>query len=122
MSYQTEQHFKNIDFTNEALEAAEYELCVFEQCIFSDLNLKGFSFENCTFKNCDLSNIKVPDVPFRQVKFDGCKMLGIHFHSSNPFLLEFTFKDSQMAYCSFYNLKIKNSKFLRCKLTEADFT
>lgn len=49
-------------------------------------------------------------------------MLGIHFHASNPFLLEFFFKDCLLDYCSFYNLKIKKSKFINCRLTEVDFT
>ncbi|MDR7131385.1 uncharacterized protein YjbI with pentapeptide repeats [Algoriphagus sp. 4150] len=59
---------------------------------------------------------------FRQAKFVSCKILGVHFHAGNPFLLEFIFQDCQMAYSSFYNLKIKKSKFINCKLTESDFT
>lgn len=49
-------------------------------------------------------------------------MLGIHFHTSNPFLLEFIFHSCQLDYCSFYNLKIKKSKFINSRLTETDFT
>lgn len=122
MSFFTEQIFKDLDFTLHPLVLAEYEHCTFDQCNFSMLDLKGFSFENCLFKSCDMSNVKVSSVPFRQVKFENCKMLGIHFHTSNPFLLDFTFKNSQLDYCSFYNLKIKKSKFIKCRLTEVDFT
>ena len=122
MAYLADQHYKNSDFTVEKFQLIEYENCSFEQCKFSDLNLRGASFENCTFKRCDLSNLKVTGVPFRQVSFEDCKMLGIHFHASNPFLLEFSFNSCQMDYCSFYSLKIKKTKFIASKLTEVDFT
>ncbi|WP_416377819.1 pentapeptide repeat-containing protein [Algoriphagus sp. D3-2-R+10] len=69
-----------------------------------------------------MSNLKVPDVSFQKVKFEQCKMLGIHFHASNPFLLEFIFQGCQLDYCSFYNLKIKKSKFINSRLIETDFT
>ncbi|MFC5624124.1 pentapeptide repeat-containing protein [Algoriphagus winogradskyi] len=122
MPLYAEQTFKGLDYTQVPLSPSEYEQCTFEQCNFSGLDLRGNNFENCTFKNCDLSNTKVPDVSFQQVRFEHCKMLGIHFHASNPFLLEFIFSGCQLDYCSFYNLKIKKSKFINCRLLETDFT
>ena len=69
-----------------------------------------------------MSNLKVPDVSFQHVRFEQCKMLGIHFQTSNPFLLEFIFQNCQLDYCSFYHLKIKKTKFINCRLTEVDFS
>jgi fluoroquinolone resistance protein len=122
MPYFAGQTYKDLDYTQAPLDFAEYEYCTFDQCNFSTLDLKGINFENCSFIGCDISNVKVSGVSFQQVRFENCKMLGIHFHASNPFLMEFSFLNCQLDYCSFYTLKVKKTKFINCRLTEADFT
>jgi fluoroquinolone resistance protein len=122
MSYHSNQTFQNKDFTKEALEKGEYESYVFNQCNFSGLDLSGFSFENCSFISCDLSNVKVFKAGFQQVTFKDCKILGVHFHTCNPFLLEFSFDSCQLDYCSFFNLQIKKTSFHSCRMREASFT
>lgn len=122
MPYFSNQSFQNKDFTAEPLEKGEYESCQFLQCNFSGLDLSGFSFENCSFMSCDLSNVKVFKAGFQQVSFKDCKILGVHFHTCNPFLLEFSFDKCQLDYCSFFNLPMKKTKLESCRMREASFT
>lgn len=116
-SDQTLQNLSASDF-----QIGEYDSCTFISCNFSNLNFHGSSFENCTFQDCDLSNAKVYKVTFQQVKFLRCKILGVHFNSANPFLLEFRFEHSQLDYCNFFNLQLKKSQFLHSRLLEVDFS
>ena len=58
----------------------------------------------------------------RNVKFVGCKMLGLQFDQCNQFNIEFMFDNCILNNCSFYGLKIKATIFKNCKLVEVDFT
>lgn len=49
-------------------------------------------------------------------------MLGIKFEECNPFLLSFTFEECILNFSSFYQLKIKETKFKNCKMEQVDFT
>ena len=49
-------------------------------------------------------------------------MIGVKFNECDPFLLQFSFKDCQLNFSSFYQLKIPNTKFNNCNLQEVDFT
>jgi fluoroquinolone resistance protein len=120
MNYYSDQSFQNLHSFD--FETGEYNACSFVGCNFSNLNFQGSSFENCTVKNCDLSNSKVSGVPFQNVRFETCKILGVHFNVANPFLIEFNFQGCQLDYCNFYNLKLKKSIFQQCRLLETDFT
>jgi fluoroquinolone resistance protein len=120
MTYHTERTFQKIQSSD--FEKGEYDSCVFVDCNFNNLNFDGSSFEKCIFKTCDLSNAKVSGVTFQNVTFDTCKILGVHFNSSNPFLLEFNFQKCQLDYCNFFNLKLKKSIFQNSRLLEVDFS
>ncbi|WP_297337000.1 pentapeptide repeat-containing protein [Algoriphagus sp.] len=120
MSFFTEQTFQKLSVSD--FQTGEYEHCIFQSCDFSKVNFQRSAFENCIFDTCDLSNSKVPNVSFQQVKFKNCKILGVHFNSANPFLLEFYFQNCQMDYCNFFNLQLKQSTFVNCRLHEVDFS
>ena len=49
-------------------------------------------------------------------------MIGVKFNECDPFLLQFSFKDCQLSFSSFYQLKIPKTKFTKCNLEETDFT
>ena len=105
MAYFSDQKFKNLNQSE--FEIGEYDSCSFENCNFSNFNFHGSTFENCVFKSCDWSNTKVFKVAFQQVKFENCKVLGVHFNTANPFLLEFDFQNCQLDYSNFFNLQLK---------------
>ena len=49
-------------------------------------------------------------------------MIGVKFNECDSFLLQMTFKDCQLNFSSFYQLKMQKTQFVNCNLEEADFT
>lgn len=113
--------YQKIDFSNTQL-ATEYDGCTFLDCNFENLKLGNITFMECEFVNCNLSNVKLNHTAFKDVQFNNCKLLGINFNDSNPFLLELKSTNSDLTLCSFYQLKIKNTPFTNCNLSDVDFT
>jgi uncharacterized protein YjbI with pentapeptide repeats len=100
----------------------EYENCQFINCNFSEANLYEVVFTECIFKDCDLSLAMLDYTAFREVKFVGCKMLGLLFDKCNPFGLTFIFENCHLNHSSFYKLKIHQTHFKDCQLQEVDFS
>jgi uncharacterized protein YjbI with pentapeptide repeats len=49
-------------------------------------------------------------------------MIGVKFNECDSFLLQFYFKECQLNFSSFYQLKVSNTQFVDCNLQEVDFT
>jgi len=120
-TYITDKKFAQQDFAENGLPKGDYENCTFSGCNFAKSDLSELAFEDCTFEDCDLSNIKTKKTAFRNIKFKSSKLLGIHFDECHPFLLAFQFEQCQLNYSSFYQLKMKGTKFRGCLLHEVDF-
>lgn len=117
------ENIYNLKFKRiESLALAEYELCTFEAVDFTQQNLNGFSFIDCTFINCNLDMVAVGNTSFKKVDFIDCKLLGIRFDTSNPFLFEVTYENCYLNLASFYKMKIRKAIFKNCSLVETDFT
>ena len=104
------------------IERGSYENCRFSEIDFSSCNFSGFKFLDCEFIECNLSLCNPNNVFFQNVKFDSCKMLGIHFEYANPFGLAFFFESCVLNHSSFYQMKLKGIKFSNCQLHEVDFS
>ena len=120
--YVSDQEFTHLDLSENGLEVAEYENCTFRGCLFTGTSLKDIIFSECEFSECDLSNCKIDHTSFRQVQFNDCKMLGLHFEQCNPFLFSVNFSRCTLNFSSFYQLNMKNTYFEECTLQEVDFT
>lgn len=114
--------YEGRDFKVSPLEKGEYENCTFKNCNFAGLDLAGLIFSECVFVGCDFSNAQTGSTGFREVDFKQCKLMGLRFDRCNTLLLSFTFQDCVLSFSSFYRLKIKNTKFIGCKLHEVDFS
>ena len=106
-------HYKGENFTEKPLKMAEYENCTFSNCIFYEANLSDTHFTDCEFDNCDLSMAKLYQTAFKEVIFKNCKLLGLRFDHCNSFLLSFNFNACTLNFSSFYQLKLKNTHFLK---------
>lgn len=113
--------FKGENYTEKALPIAEYENCTFSNCHFLNSDLSDIKFSECLFEDCDMSTATLKGTAFRDVIFKGCKMLGLHFDDCNPFLLSFNFEGCTLNFSSFFQLKLKNIRFIDCKLEDVDF-
>lgn len=115
------ENLQAIDYTENPLAKGDYENCRFINCTFSNSDLSMINFIECEFENCDLSMAKVNNTAFKEVLFDGCKLLGIRFDSCNSFLLSLEFRSCHLNLASFYKLKLKGTVFRSCSLQEVDF-
>jgi len=88
----------------------------------SHADLSEIRFEACTFSNCNLGLATITKTAFRDVTFNGCKMLGLRFDLCNLFGLSFTFQNCVLNHSTFYRLKIKKTTFINSQILDADFT
>ncbi len=114
--------FTKENYTAHPLTLAEYDNCTFIDCLFGDANLTGIIFTQCRFEGCNLSNANTKGTAFKEVAFINCKMLGLNFSVADPFLMTMGFSDCQLDLASFYRLKLKGTRFIKCSLREADLT
>jgi len=112
--------FERQDYTIDTLPKSEYENCTFNGCNFASAYLTGIAFTECTFTDCNFSMTNTKGTAFKDVEFANCKMTGINFSICDPFLLAMNFTGCQLNLASFYNLKLKNTRFTKCILHEAD--
>jgi len=117
-----DQTFLKINFIDKIKPKEEYENCKFINCNFAEANLLDVVFMECTFEDCDLSLARLNETAFRDVKFIGCKMLGLKFDHCNAFGLSFQFEKCNLNHSSFYKIKAIKSIFIHCQLHEVDFT
>lgn len=120
-AYIVKKTFENIDFTTKSLEKADYEACCFNNCSFLNADLSNIRFTDCKFTGCDLSTAKLVKTAFQNIKFKDCKLLGLHFDHCSDFLFEVDFENCTLNLSSFYQRKLKKTRFKICALQEADF-
>jgi fluoroquinolone resistance protein len=121
-TYIDDQTFKNIDYTIDGFEKADFENCNFINCNFQSLDLGGIKFTDCTFLECNLSMTKTVQTSFTDVSFTTCKMVGMWFDTCNTATLKLGFEGCQLNHTSFARLKLKSTAFKNCNLYECDFS
>lgn len=116
-----DKKIENKDFISEPMPKGTYDHCQFLNCDFSGTDLSAFRFIECSFKNCNLSLAKIHQTAFRDVHFAECKMLGLHFDTSNALGFEIHCEKSILNNCIFYGWNLKKTIFRDCSLKEVDF-
>jgi uncharacterized protein YjbI with pentapeptide repeats len=104
------------------LEAGTYESCVFNNCDFSNTHLMKVNWIDCRFINCELSNASLVECKLQDVIFEDCKLLGVDFSSVNSILFDAIFRESNLSFAQFVEMKPKHIRCESCNLTQADFT
>jgi len=120
MSLIQDTFFDRQDYTSTPFPVAEYENCTFTNCNFASADLTGIIFAECSFTDCNFSMAKAKGTAFKEVSFVNCKLTGLNFSICQPFLLDMNFTGCQLNLASFYSLKLKNTRFKKCILHEAD--
>ena len=121
---ETQAHkvFEKIDYAETGLSGQEFEDCTFNNCNFSDADLSKSRFIDCRMSDCNLSNARMNQAGLQNVTFLGCKIVGVDFGTSLPFLFEVTFEKCSLDYSKFIKNKLKKTKFKECAIREAIFT
>ena len=78
--------FDTIDYSDQKLSDNEFVNCEFINCNFSKSDFSSIDFLDCTFKNCNLSLSVLRNTGLKNIKFIGCKLMGLDFSASNSFL------------------------------------
>lgn len=114
--------FEKEDYSIESLERGDYELCTFINCNFANSDLSNIRFIDCEFHDCNLSAVKLGGTGLQDVRFNNCKMLGLHFDECSDFLFQVAFDNCMLNHSSFFKKKLVKTRFSQCKLQEVDFT
>ena len=120
--FMVSKQFNGNNFAAEPPPPGEYEDCRFENCELGGFNLSHYVFIDCAFTGCNMAMAKLGSTAFRGVQFKDCKMLGLRFDHCHPFLLSMQFDNCVMNLCSFFQVKLKQTKFTNCSLQEADLS
>jgi fluoroquinolone resistance protein len=120
--YKEDEKFEGIDFTINKFSAGDYENCRFINCNFAEANLSKITFIDCVFDTCNLSAANINVTSFQETSFINCKMMGLRFEDCNQFLFTVSFTGCLLNLCTFYKVKIKNTRFINCSMQEVDFT
>ncbi|GAA0124918.1 pentapeptide repeat-containing protein [Clostridium sp. CTA-19] len=112
--------FSNIKESKFLIEK-NFEQCEFLNCDFLQGDFSCSTFEDCIFKECNLALINVDDTKFRNVTFEGCKIVGINFTKCDNFILDVKFFESLINSCNFSRLSLKKTSFKGSIIKECDF-
>lgn len=117
-----DQTFTKEILIEKPLSKGVYENCSFLNLDLSNLDFSDYRFIDCVFNGCNLSLTKLNKTGMQEVKFLGCKMLGLHFDAVNEFGLGLGFENCILSHSSFYKRKLKKTVFKNCALQECDFS
>lgn len=115
---QVQQQFVKIS----ELPIGEYEQCTFDNCNFSEVDFTSFKFIDCYFRDCNLSLAKLNNTALRGVKFESCKLVGLHFENANSFGMDIHFKKCNLESSCFHGLSLKGMNVIQCQLRFVDFS
>lgn len=121
-AYKENKTYDKADYKEMAFPKGDYENCRFNACDFSKATFAYTKFIDCTFVNCNLSLVKLNETIFRDTTFVGCKMLGLLFNDCNKAGLSFAFDTCTLDHSSFYQTKVKKTRFKNSQLREVDWT
>lgn len=113
--------FENIDYSGKHLLNREFLNCIFNSCDFTKTDFSNNDFMDCTFKNCNFSLTVFQDAGLKNSMFFDSKIIGVDFSKCNQFLFSVGFQNCHLDYSSFYQTKLKKTRFEGCSIKEADF-
>ncbi len=116
-----DKKFENIDYSENKLANREFLSCEFTNCNFTKSDFSNNDFIDCNFKSCNFSITILQDAGLRNIKFLGCKLMGIDFSKWKSFLFSVGFQDCHLDYSSFFQMKMKKTNFIDCSIKEVDF-
>jgi uncharacterized protein YjbI with pentapeptide repeats len=94
-------------------------MCVHRLRLF-ELPVRKMPFPHCTFGKCDLSNLNPMNSEFFDVKFNGCKAIGIDWTRALIFK-DNSLTDCLVNYSNFRFRKMQGFVLKKCEAKEVDF-
>jgi fluoroquinolone resistance protein len=119
---QQEKTFSNKNFSEKKITGREFDRCIFTNCDFSSCSISQSDFIDCLFDNCNFSMANLNHSGLKNCDFINSKLVGMDFSVCNDFLFSVNFKNCQLDYSTFFQKKMKKTKFIECSLKEVDFS
>jgi len=102
-------------------EETEFEQVLFKNIALARRELESYHFVDCTFQSCDFSMVKLDRVVFNNVKFKGCKLVGVDFSRCSRFTFFVDFEECMLDFSFFSKNIMKKVRFSGCSMKEASF-
>jgi fluoroquinolone resistance protein len=115
-----QEKFSKLILTREVFNSLVFEDCEFNGCSFIECKFETSKFLNCVFKECILSAVAPADCRFDEVKFEGCKVIGMDWTKAYK-VSDLEFNQSQINYSNFRFLSLSKIKITHCEAKEVDF-
>lgn len=116
----SQETFNKLVLTEETIESIVFDECEFIDCLFTGCKFEKCRLLNSKFEKCDLSNIVPMNSEFREVKFTGCKAIGIDWTRASK-IKELNFSESLLNYSNFRLLKLPKTVIKKCEVKDVDF-
>jgi fluoroquinolone resistance protein len=115
-----QEKFNKLNLSKEIFSSLRFEECEFSACTFIECKFELSKFLNCVFKDCILSAVSPVDSTFNDVKFNGCKVIGMDWTKAHK-VQDLGFTHSQINYSNFRFIQLAKTKFSYCEAKEVDF-
>ncbi len=109
------------DFHSADLAGRSFEDVVFWKGNFASTKWRGASCVNAVFDHGDFTLANVADGVFRDVRFKGCKLVGVDFRKCRTALLVIAFEDCLLDMCLFDRLSLAGTCFRSCVARDCHF-
>jgi uncharacterized protein YjbI with pentapeptide repeats len=93
---------------------------VFDHCAFEQSNFDGSDWGYVSFKGCNFLNASFHKSYFSNCQFTNVQLMGADF-SMGTLLKKCQFRDSNLHYANFSEIKLEDSFFVDCNLVESSF-
>ncbi len=117
--------FKSLKYPAAQFHDLDFSGCSFRDCDFTGASFTGCQFSECTFSNCNVTLLCLTDSLFAQLRFSGCKMLGINWTQARRAALAAAspihFENCVLNDSSFQGMHVPEMTLLSCKARDVDF-
>ncbi len=113
--------FTDLPFPGRTFRRQEFTGCTFERCRFAGCVFQECRFEACVFKDCDLGVIRVPNTALVDVRFEGCKMIGVDWTAVNARFLRIAFGKCVISDSTFARMDLHGIALAECVAHDCDF-
>lgn len=122
-----EQRFAGLTLPETTLTGAEFDGCTFESCTFTGSTFYQCRLIHCCLVGCDLSLLRVRNSLFIDVRFEGCKAIGIDWTQAGETkaskrIMSVSFSRCSLDYSNFAGLRLQHAQLAGCSAREIDLT
>lgn len=110
-----------LELRHQVLRGVTFEDATLKNCTFRGVTFVDCAFVDCRLVDCVLEEAALAGTSLSQVRFTGCRLLGLNFAAASQLMLSLQFADCQLDYAGFSGMMLRKTEFRTCRLRGADF-